>query len=122
MKGTFLLKSPNVTDMAITPPSIHGPNGEQLWLKDSKRHRERNKPAFVGSDVRIWYANGVFHRDDDKPAFLHSNGSMSWYTNGHYQRSVDSTGLAHRAVGGRIRTTQFEYGSLRRVFVSGILL
>lgn len=63
-------------------------NGEQIWEKNGKRHRDGDLPAVVGPFRSIWYQNGKRHRDGDQPAFI-GRGVKAWYQHGRLRRSGD---------------------------------
>ena len=45
-------------------------NGEMMWLKNNKLHREGDLPAYISKDKIYWCKNGKYHRDNYKPAVI----------------------------------------------------
>jgi hypothetical protein len=69
--------------------------GPLLWHKNGELHRDRDKPAFIYSDLTIgWYKNGKCHRDGDKPAVIGANGTLAWYKN-HLLHRVTGPAIIH---------------------------
>jgi antitoxin component YwqK of YwqJK toxin-antitoxin module len=65
-------------------------NGNKMWKKDGKFHREGDLPAVIQADgTQIWYINGKFHREGDLPARIWANGTQEWYINGKCHREGD---------------------------------
>ena len=62
-------------------------NGNLIWLKNGLRHRDGDKPAYIGVNGNLgWYQNGELHRDGDKPAVIGRDGDLIWYKNGQRHR------------------------------------
>jgi len=64
--------------------------GNQIWYKNCKRHRDNDLPATINKDgSQWWYKNGELHRDNDLPAVIFSDGFQEWYQNGKCHRDND---------------------------------
>jgi hypothetical protein len=65
-------------------------NGNQIWYKNGKRHRDNDLPATINKDgSQCWYKNDELHRDNDLPAVKFPNGYQKWYQNGVLHRDND---------------------------------
>ncbi len=64
--------------------------GNQIWYKNGRRHREHDLPAEIETNgSQWWYKNGELHRDNDLPAVKFPNGFQEWYQNGKCHREHD---------------------------------
>jgi hypothetical protein len=56
-------------------------NGDQVWYRGGKRHRDDGPAVIHASGTQSWYRNGKRHRDDG-PAVIYANGDQIWYREG----------------------------------------
>jgi hypothetical protein len=62
-------------------------DGDEIWHKEGKRHRDNDLPAviyFNGS--KFWYKKGQLHRENDLPAVIYADGTQKWYKDGEHHR------------------------------------
>jgi len=61
----------------------HYLNGDKVWYKNGKIHRDNDLPAQVDANGhKAWYKNGKQHRDNDLPAVEYTDGDKYWFKNG----------------------------------------
>ncbi len=85
-------------------PSLVWENGTELWHKNSKLHRNNNRPACISrynneeSPWALgWWKNGKLHRAPGQPAFICVNGSRTWATNGVvYKKILPPPGVSYK--------------------------
>ena len=71
-------------------PAWISSDGTLAWVKNDQYHRDGDLPAYIGADGRLgWYQNGEMHRDNDKPAWIGADGGLQWYQNGEAHRDGD---------------------------------
>jgi len=86
------------------PSLVH--NDIKIWnkymitengYKESVRHRDGDKPAFISPTIEAWYINGVYHREGDKPACINTkwvDGELvktySWWEENTFIKYMDS--------------------------------
>ena len=77
-------------------PAIIRTSGEKEWWRNGDRHREDDLPAVICyNGDKIWWRNGVIHRDGDFPAIIRTNGEKQWWRNGFPHRENDLPALEY---------------------------
>jgi hypothetical protein len=56
-------------------------NGDRVWMKNEKLHREDGPALEFQDGIRKWYLNGKKHRKDG-PAVEYADGTCEWWING----------------------------------------
>ena len=69
------------------------PNGDKIWRKDGRRHREDGPAVELADGNRIWMQLGFKHRLDG-PAFISPEGYKAWWVNGKRHRE-DGPAVIH---------------------------
>ena len=57
--------------------------GDEVWIKDRRRHRTDGPALIRRNGTRMWFQNGDRHRTDG-PAIIYSNGIVKWCLNDWY--------------------------------------
>ena len=71
-------------------------NGDKLWYKNNKLHREDDKPAVENANGdKTWYKNGKLHREDG-PAIEYPDGDKYWYLDGKLYTEVEYNKKIHK--------------------------
>jgi hypothetical protein len=71
-------------------------NGDLEYLKNGKRHRDDDLPAFINTYCQSWFQNGKKHRENDLPAIICTNGRKKWYQNGKLHRENNQPAVINK--------------------------
>ena len=89
-------------------PAIIHKEGFTEWYKDGREHRD-DGPAVEWGDYKVWFKNGVRHRVDG-PAVFYSNGSVNYFING--KMITENKFIEITTNKGLIRALWFKFKSL----------
>ena len=74
--------------------AIINKDGDQLWYKEGKYHREEDQPAVICANGHLlWYKKGKHHRDGDQPAVFYADGTQKWLKEGKLHRDGDQPAI-----------------------------
>ena len=60
------------------------PNGDKIWSKNLKLHRDDGPAMELADGTKKWYRHGELHRDDG-PAVIDASGAEFFYRDGELQ-------------------------------------